>query len=121
MRLEYPPPSSPKNKRSIAASLLLGVLGLSVVIYPFAAMAAGMSLGGHWSGNESNLVIIVVKSFNYGILAYPIVLVPCYQLGRLFESKEMRRASIVMYALPILYLLLLAIVLRAIVIPVTSR
>ena len=79
------------------------------MIYPFAAMAAGMSLAGYRSGNESRLLIVASQSFCYGVLWYPIVLVPGFLLGLLFESNEMRRASVVMYALPILYLLLLTI------------
>ena len=109
MSLDYQSGSRRQEWRDAAVILLFVALGLSFVIYPFVAVADLMSLAGYRTGRESDSLLFASRTFLYGSLAYPIILIPCLMMGTLFAVLRKIRTSIAMFIAPLVYVALLSI------------
>ncbi|MDY0168588.1 MAG: hypothetical protein RBS80_18715 [Thermoguttaceae bacterium] len=87
------------------ALLFLGALPL--LIYPFVLLASVMSLAGHRSGNEPALLVLVIKSFLLGSIAYPLVYLVCLALAVAKAAKNGCTVALWYGLGPLVYLLFL--------------
>lgn len=81
--------------------LLLG--GLPLLTYPGVLLASLMGLGSQSSIKPAFIYRLMNQCFLWGSLAYPAVYIPCYRIAR----ANMNTSSLVIAALPLLYLVLL--------------
>ncbi|GCF91719.1 hypothetical protein [Shewanella sp. M-Br] len=82
--------------------LLLG--GLPLLIYPGVLLASLMGLASQSSIKPAFIYRLMNQCFLWGSLVYPAVYIPCY---RITSDSTATSSSLVIAALPLLYLILL--------------
>ncbi|QYX67011.1 hypothetical protein K2227_20015 [Shewanella putrefaciens] len=81
--------------------LLLG--GLPLLTYPGVLLASLMGLASQSSIKPAFITRLMNQCFLWGSLVYPAVYIPCYRLA----SNSTATSSLIIAALPLLYLILL--------------
>lgn len=93
----------------ILTYVLLAVSAAPLVVYPGVLLAGVMGLGAPRSGREPPLLVLVVRSFLYGSIAYPLVFCLCAKAARGGSGF----AALAWAAVPVAYLAALWLLMQA--------
>jgi hypothetical protein len=92
----------------VAGIMALVIGALALLVYPVFAVFGLISLTGYRSGNEPWSLLIVSRTFLFGMLLYPVVFIASLEVAsRLRKRGEMRSAWMAVSA-PAAYVLVLA-------------
>ena len=89
--------------------LLIGLSGSVLLIWPFAALASVMGLGGHVSENTPSITLYFAYSFHLGVILYPAVFIFSAVITFSRFSSNNTKYIVLFSAIPILYLSVLVL------------
>jgi hypothetical protein len=93
---------SDRSAKKMTLRLIVGALPL--LIYPFVALASGMSLAGHTDSREPALLMTVARGFQITSLLYPAVYLVALAVAVALRKKKREAAAVRIATIPLWFL-----------------